>query len=43
MSAPFKPPLGGDQESLDSAEDEIIEQTINLVVLLTEAQKREIA
>ena len=35
-------PLGGDQESLDYDEDEIIEQIINLVVPLTEAQKREI-
>jgi len=43
MSPPLKPPLWVDQESLDSADDEIIELTINLVVLLTEAQKREIA
>ena len=43
MSAPFKPPLWVDQESLDYDKDEIIELTINLVVLLTEAQKREIA
>ncbi len=43
MSPPFKPPLLVDQKSLDYYDDEIIEQTINLVVLLTEAQKREIA
>ena len=37
------PPLGDDQESFDSGEDRLIERIINLVVLLTEAQKREIA
>ena len=36
-------PLGGDQESLDYDEEEMIEQIINLVVPLTDVQKREIA
>jgi hypothetical protein len=43
VNSSYTPPLGDDQESFDSGEDRLIERIINLVVLLTEAQKREIA